>query len=146
MAQDPAGKNKGTATWTYNIADHALDFLAEGEQLELTYIAEVANNYSLNNETTLKPFTITITGTNDTPTIVVNQTIASDGVVEDQAVNGAGNVVADGTVTFNDVDLTDTHTVSFVLKSSDASANLPGFAEGTGRGRQHRNVRPCRRQ
>jgi len=31
-----------------------------------------------------------------------------------------------------DVDLTDTHSASFVLKSSDATANLPGFAEGNG--------------
>ena len=35
-----------------------------------------------------------------------------------------------GTITFQDVDLIDTHTASFVLKSSDATANLPGFAEG----------------
>ncbi len=134
VAQDPAGKNIGTATWTYSIDDSKLDFLAEGEELVLTYVAEVNNNYPLNNETTFREFTITVTGTNDTPTIVANQTIASDGVVEDQAVNGAGNIVADGVVTFNDVDLTDTHTVSFVLKSSDASADLPGFAEGVGPG------------
>jgi VCBS repeat-containing protein len=137
VVQDPAGKNFGTATWTYNIADHALDFLADGEQVTLTYVAQVDNNYAPNNETTFKEFTITITGTNDTPTIVVNQTTASDGVVEDVAVNAAGNIVADGIVTFNDVDLTDTHTVSFVLKSSDASADLPGFAEGVGPGAAH---------
>ena len=134
VVQDPAGKNIGTATWTYSIDDSKLDFLAEGEELVLTYVAEVNNNYPLNNEKSFREFTITVTGTNDTPTIVANQTFASDGVIEDQAMNGAGNIVADGTVTFNDVDLTDTHTVSFVLKSSDASANLPGFAEGVGTG------------
>ena len=33
VVQDPNGKNTGTATWTYNIADGAFDFLAAGETL-----------------------------------------------------------------------------------------------------------------
>ena len=28
VVQDPAGKNNGTATWTYDVEDNALDFLA----------------------------------------------------------------------------------------------------------------------
>ena len=46
MVQDPAGKNIGQATWTYNIADGAFDFLAVGETLTLTYMARVDNNYA----------------------------------------------------------------------------------------------------
>ena len=68
VVQDPNGKNFGTATWTYNVPDGAFDFLAAGETLTLTYMARVDNNYAPNNETTFMPFTITITGTNDTPT------------------------------------------------------------------------------
>ena len=68
VVQDPNGKNIGTATWTYNIADGAFDFLAAGETLTLTYLARVDNNYAPNNETTFVPFTIVITGTNDKPT------------------------------------------------------------------------------
>ena len=96
MIQDPAGKNIGAATWTYNVADHALDFLAAGEHLKLYYMAGVDNNYALNNEKSYATFEIDVVGTNDTPTIVANQTLASDGVVEDQAMNGIGNIVADG--------------------------------------------------
>ena len=69
VVQDPNGKNTGTATWTYNIADGAFDFLASGETLTLTYLARVDNNYAPNNETTFVPFTIVITGTNDKPTL-----------------------------------------------------------------------------
>ena len=69
VVQDPNGKNIGTATWTYSVADGAFDFLAAGETLTLTYIARVDNNFAPNNETTFVPFTITITGTNDKPTI-----------------------------------------------------------------------------
>ena len=36
VVQDPAGKNNGTATWTYDVEDNALDFLAQGEKLTLT--------------------------------------------------------------------------------------------------------------
>ena len=76
-------------------------------------------------------FTITITGTNDTPTIVVGQTTPTGGVVEDSNVNASGNITTGGTITFNDVDLTDTHTASFVFSSSHASGSLPGFADNT---------------
>ncbi len=73
---------------------------------------------------------VTIGGTNDVPTIVAELTTATGAVTED----AAAILQANGTITYQDVDLTDTHAASFVLKSSDASANLPGFAEGNGEG------------
>ena len=130
VVQDPSHLNHGAATWTYNIKDGALDFLAEGETLTLTYRALVDNNFAPANETGYFDFTITITGTNDAPTIVANLTNATGGVVEDSNVNASGNITADGIITFNDVDLTDVHAASFVLKSSHATASLPGFADG----------------
>ena len=69
VVQDPNGSNTGAATWTYSVADGAFDFLAAGEKLTLTYLARVDNNFAANNEMTFKTFTITITGTNDTPTV-----------------------------------------------------------------------------
>ena len=68
----PTGQNTGSATWTYSLADGALDFLAAGETLTLTYIARVDNNFAANNETTFKTFTITITGTNDAPVLATS--------------------------------------------------------------------------
>jgi VCBS repeat-containing protein len=126
LVPDPGNKNTGSVTWTYSIADSAFDFIAAGETLTLTYIAQVDNNFALNNETAFQSFTITITrGANDVPTIVSALTTATGAVTEDAALT----LTATGTITYQDVDLTDTHTAAFVLKSSDANANLPGYSE-----------------
>ena len=69
MVQNPGNANTGAATWTFSVADKAFDFLAAGETLTLTYQARVDNNFSLNNETTNQTFNITITGTNDAPSV-----------------------------------------------------------------------------
>ena len=77
--------------------------------------------------------TVTIAGTNDAPTIL-GTTAPTGAVTEDQSIDGSGDITASGHIDFQDIDLIDTHTASFVLKSSDATADLPGFAEGTGPG------------
>ena len=115
VLQTAGNNNNGSATWTYSIADSAFDFLAAGETLTLTYVARVDNNYALNNETTFVPFTITITGTNDAPTIAT-----SGGTIAERI--GTGNTAIDtvsGTVTFTDVDLTDHPVVSAAISSTD---------------------------
>ncbi|MDE5456151.1 hypothetical protein GWE18_25655 [Bradyrhizobium sp. CSA112] len=115
VVQDPNGKNFGTATWTYIVADGAFDFLAAGETLNLTYQARVDNNYAPNNETTFVPFTIVVTGTNDKPTIS-----ATGGTITE--LIGTGNAAVDtvsGTVTFADVDLTDRPIVSAAISATD---------------------------
>ena len=77
---DPGNTNNGSATWTYSFPDNAFDFLAAGETLTLTYTVEVDNNFAPNDEITMLPFTITITGTNDVPVITSGpQTIAFSG-------------------------------------------------------------------
>ena len=75
---DPGNTNIGEATWTYSVPDHALDFLAAGETLTLTYMARVDTNYSEYNTVVFKPFTITITGTNDLPTVAAT----GSGIIE----------------------------------------------------------------
>ncbi|WP_108512242.1 VCBS domain-containing protein [Bradyrhizobium algeriense] len=115
VVQDPNGKNTGQATWTYNIADGAFDFLASGETLTLTYMARVDNNYAPSNETTFVPFTIVITGTNDKPTLS-----ATGGTITERI--GTGNTAVDtvtGTVTFADADLTDRPVVSAAISTTD---------------------------
>jgi VCBS repeat-containing protein len=115
VVQDPNGQNTGQATWTYNAADGAFDFLADGERLTLTYMARVDNNYAPHNETTFVPFTIVITGTNDKPTLS-----ATGGTITERV--GTGNTAVDtvtGTVTFADVDLTDRPLVSAAISVTD---------------------------
>lgn len=115
VVQDPGGKNNGSATWTYSIADGAFDFLAAGETLTLTYMARVDNNFAPSDEWAQQPFTITITGTNDAPTIAT-----TGGAITERI--GTGSTAIDtisGTVTFTDVDLTDRPVVSTAISSTD---------------------------
>src|SRR5205814_34213 len=70
--------------------------------------------------------TVTITGVNDGPTIVSGSTTPTGGVTEDAATP---TLSTGGTITFQDLDLIDTHTATFALKSTDATANLPGYPE-----------------
>ncbi|KAF0188036.1 MAG: hypothetical protein FD165_2868, partial [Gammaproteobacteria bacterium] len=108
VVADPDNTNIGGASWTYRVADHALDFLAEGETLTLTYMARVDTNYSEYNTVVFKPFKITITGTNDLPTAAAT----GSAIIE---LFGTGNPTidhAEGVITFADVDLTDRPTVT----------------------------------
>src|SRR5262249_10526807 len=85
----------------------ALDFLAAGQTLTITYNVTVTDN---NGVSSTRPVTITVIGTNDAPVITSAQTGA---VTEHTNVDNSGNLNTGGTVTFTDVDLTDKHTVTF---------------------------------
>ncbi|MBW7966256.1 VCBS domain-containing protein [Bradyrhizobium sp. BR 10261] len=122
VVADSGNNNNGTAVATYTIPDHAFDFLADGETLTLTYVVHVNNNFAVNPETKDIPITITITGTNDRPVITTSvPTITFSGGTSVPGGPLTTNVPTTGTLTFKDVDLTDTHTVSVAL----TSASLP---------------------
>ncbi|MEY9462706.1 VCBS repeat-containing protein [Bradyrhizobium ottawaense] len=114
VAPDAANENNGSAVWTYTIPDKVFDFLAAGETLALTYMVRVDTNFSVSPESKLIPITITVTGTNDKPTVAT-----SGGTVIEKV--GTGNETLDtitGTVTFTDVDLTDRPIVNAALSST----------------------------
>ena len=115
----------GVVGWNFDLPDNSVDFLAAGETLTLSYNVTVTDSHLASSTQTV---TVTVTGTNDAP--VITAATQSGAVTEDIGMV-AGNLSTTGTITFQDVDLDDTHTASFVLTSSDAAANLPGFAEGT---------------
>jgi VCBS repeat-containing protein len=74
-----------TLTWTYDPAAANLDWLAEGKSLTITYQAQVNDGHgNIGSE----PITITITGTNDAPSISTAQNIitASDPDFGDHAI------------------------------------------------------------
>jgi hypothetical protein len=123
VVPDAGNTNTGFVSWSYTIPDDVFDFLGAGETLTLTYMVRVDNNFSINNETTFIPITITITGTNDQPAITSSvPTITFAGGTSVPGGPLASDVPTSGTLTFKDVDLTDTHTVSVKL----TSASLPG--------------------
>jgi VCBS repeat-containing protein len=72
---------------------------------------------------------VTITGANDAPTIVVGAVTIIDGAVKEDTAVTSGHIDASGTITFQDVDLTDAHTAGVALTSTASS--LPGFIAGT---------------
>src|SRR5262249_18571842 len=100
------GSGFGSLAFTFRAGD-ALDFLAAGQTLTITYNVTVTDN---NGVSSTRPVTITVIGTNDAPVITSAQTGA---VTEHTNVDNSGNLNTGGTITFTDVDLTDEHTVAF---------------------------------
>ena len=129
VVQGPGNTHNGTATWTYSVLDSAFDFIADDETLILNYVVQVDDGHggiiSTPVTVSINGADVSVTGTNDVPTIEADSTTATGSVTEDEAAT----LVAGGTITFQDLDLTDTHTATFVLKSSNANANLPGYSE-----------------
>jgi len=119
VVPDPGNNNNGSATWSYSIADKAFDFLGAGEQLTLTYLVRVDNNYTPANESAFVPITITITGTNDAPVFTTSPKTIS--------LTGSAGGPSSGTLTFGDADLSDTHTVSTKLTNAvlDGGSEIP---------------------
>jgi fibronectin-binding autotransporter adhesin len=123
VVPDPNNENTGSAKWTYSIADKAFDFLADGEQLMLTYLVRVDNNYAPSNESTTIPITITITGTNDAPVFTTSaQSIAFSGGTSTPGGAMTSSDPTSGDLSFQDADLTDTHKVATKLTSAVLSS------------------------
>ena len=124
--------NTATLGWSFTLANNnaTLQSLAAGQTITQVYTVTVTDN---NNVAISQDITVTITGTNDGPVITSAAGDHAGAVTEDTDAVG-GNLFASDTITFQDVDLIDTHTASFALKSSDANADLPGFNEGLGTG------------
>src|SRR5262249_13414688 len=79
-----------------------------GEKVTLVSTVTVNDQHGGTDTATV---TITITGSNDTP--VITSAAQTGAVTEDTNVDSSGNLnAAGGPITFTDVDLTDTHTVS----------------------------------
>ncbi|WP_185826949.1 retention module-containing protein, partial [Shewanella canadensis] len=93
--------------WSYEVDNSLVEFLADGETITLTYNVVVSDAASDSN---IQEVTVTITGTNDVPTISATQ---SAGFVE--ALDAAAQVLSDsGTVSFGDIDTTDVVDITFV--------------------------------
>jgi VCBS repeat-containing protein len=114
---DSTGTGTGSVDWNFNIADHDLDFLAEGQQLIVNYNVKVSDASTNANQTV----SVVITGTNDPVTITSGP---ESGSVAEQA-NTSGSTSLDsttpvptGTLAFTDVDLSDTHSVNVAVNSA----------------------------
>jgi VCBS repeat-containing protein len=114
---DSTGTGTGSVDWNFNIADHDLDFLAEGQTLTVNYNVKVSDASTNANQTV----SVVITGANDPVTITSGP--ESSSVAEQPNTTGSSSLdsttpVPTGTLSFTDVDLTDTHSVSVALDSA----------------------------
>ncbi len=109
---DSNGTGAGSVGWTFQVDDSAIDFLAQGETLTVTYNVTLTDN---NGASITQPLTLAVAGTgiNDAPTIIADSTTATGAITE--TANTTGSSATDsvsGTIAFADVDLNDTHTGS----------------------------------
>jgi len=95
----------GSLTWSFNSGSEVFNYLAHGEQLVLTYTVRLNDGTAMVDKTVV----ITISGSNDAPTVSIAQPAA---FVE--AVDASVQVLAaSGSVDFVDLDASDQITVSF---------------------------------
>ncbi|MET4120561.1 VCBS repeat-containing protein, partial [Bradyrhizobium sp. JR1.5] len=104
----------GVITWNYSVADSAIQYLAQGQTKTETFTVHLFDGTS----TVDKIVTVTITGTNDNAVITVG---ASGAVTEDAHPTSE---TASGMLSFSDVDLSDTHSVTSVTPSAGALGML----------------------
>ena len=113
-----SGSPSGSLSLGFTAASSAFDYLADGEVLTLTYTVAVDDH---DGGTTPQTFVVTITGSNDAPTI---DAIAQRDLDEQ---TDTGPLTATIAVTFSDVDLTD---VGHTAQVTDAVAS--GVTSGLG--------------
>ncbi|MDD3328152.1 MAG: VCBS domain-containing protein, partial [Zoogloea sp.] len=118
---EDAATEGGSFGWTYEVANSATQYLAAGETATEVFTVTVGDGEGGTLEQTV---TVTITGTNDAPTIVALSTDSTGDVTEDSAVDAlSGKLSTTGSIAFNDIDLIDTHTGTVV---ADAANTLGG--------------------
>ena len=124
MVQAVGNTHNGSAKWTYSVPDSAFDFLADSEILTLTYTASVNDGHG---GIVTKPLTVTVTGTNDTAVIASAPQIATISEIADTSGSSASDET-DGTITFTDVDWTDTHAVTITkVVATGIQTGLTGY-------------------
>ncbi|MCK7610946.1 Ig-like domain-containing protein [Roseibium sediminicola] len=114
------GDGAGEITWTFEVADSAVDDLAEGEVITQVYTVTVDDGQG---GSASKTVTISLTGTNDSP-VITTATGANEGAVTEAGDTGVpGTPVATGTLTSSDVD-----TGATATWSGDAAGTYGSFS------------------
>src|SRR6185369_15822679 len=111
--------NATTGQWTYTLDNAAHQDLAAGETHTETFTVTVTDDQGA---TATQDVTITVTGTNDAP--VITSGAQAGAVVEDADTTPSttDSLSATGTISFSDVDLSDTHTASFTAAAGNTTS------------------------
>ncbi|MGA3800445.1 VCBS domain-containing protein, partial [Pseudomonas fluorescens] len=111
---EAANAANGSVQWTYNLSNAAAQYLAQGQTVTETYLVTINDGHG---SSVAQNVTVTITGTNDAPTVTAAE-------VESGAVTEDGTTVASGSFAFGDVDLADDAHVASVSAPSGALGTL----------------------
>lgn len=113
------GKNNGTVTWSYSIADNALDFLAKDQTVKVVSTITLDDGHG---QKVTADVVVTITGTNDAPTLAA---VTTDPLVDTAATDSFQDIT--GTLAGTDVDHGETATLHYaVLDGTTAVSTLAG--------------------
>jgi large repetitive protein len=112
---DTANGVGGSQPWTYRINSNKAQELADGQSVVETFTVSVTDNKGLTQTQEVK---VTITGTNDTPTVTGSTNLS---LTEDASTPDLTGAVS---VNFADVDLTDVLSYTFVKASGSLGGTL----------------------
>ena len=112
------GCSTGKVSWNYTVSDAAVQFLAAGQVVHETYQITLSDNHG---GTVTQNVTVTITGTNDAPTIVASPTNVTSVAVTQHGSSATTTETGSGILAFADVDLSDTHSISKIALTSNDS-------------------------
>ncbi|WP_454875961.1 VCBS domain-containing protein [Pseudomonas farris] len=125
---EAANAADGTVNWTYTLDNATAQSLAQGQTVTETYVVTISDGHG---SSTTQNVTISITGTND-------QVQITSGVQAGDAGEDSGDYAANGSITFIDVDLIDTHSVTVTPGASgylgSFTTNPLSDSTGTGNG------------
>lgn len=108
-----SGSSAGTINTTFSAPDLAFDYLAAGQHLDITYTVQLDDHAGgISTQTVM----VTVVGTNDKP--IYLSCPESAALVEDQNLDSSGNLHANDSLLFTDIDLADAHTVSTTVTAT----------------------------
>jgi VCBS repeat-containing protein len=108
-----SGSSTGTINTTFAAPDLAFDYLAAGEQLNITYTVQLDDHAGGINTQTVN---VTVVGTNDAPVFLCGPAEAH--LTEGENLSPAGDLMAQGDLDFTDIDLSDAHSLSTTVTAS----------------------------
>ncbi|EJN14017.1 VCBS repeat-containing protein [Bradyrhizobium sp. YR681] len=117
VLHDSTGTGSGSIDWNFAIPDQDLDYLAANETLTVNYNVKIADGSTSSTQVV----SVVITGANDA--VAMTGAPGSASLSEQAGVTGSNAMdttspLPTGSLSFDDVDLSDVHSVSVVLNSA----------------------------
>ncbi len=119
----------GTVDWEYSIDNAAVQYLANGETLVEEFDLRIVG---ADREERTQRLSITITGTNDAPTLTPGGTLAGAVTEVVDVTGGMDDLNATGSFDFEDLDLADMHSAAVTTVGVTGSTTGLALPDGTG--------------